>query len=219
MKRLLIIGLAVVVVIGAGIWFLASRKGQNAPNGQSTAGGRRQFAEFQKQHESTVRLERYARGIMRLEQGQHKLTAAQAKQILDILQPLRTQPKLIQDEAKETQFALQKVLTMEQRTEVNAVPERGSGGGFRGPGGAGGSGGNGGPGMSGGPGGPGGPGGAMRRPGGQNGDRPNGQRRQFNAEAMKDYNPFNPQSGGMGGPRAAERWDAFFKALEEKAKK
>jgi len=237
MKRSVIFGIAVVMLVGAGAWLLTQKKGpgtqapstgqtgqsgQNAGPDAGNPGARQeQFAQFQEQHKYTMQLSGLVRNIGRMEQeGQYKLTPAQAKQILGILQPLRTQPKLTQDEAKDTIRALQQVLTMNQRTEVGKLQAAAPPGGNRRGGGAGGgagrNGGNGGPGGSGGMGGAGAPGAGSR--GGPAGGRTGGDRPRFDAEAMKDYNPFNPESGGMGGPRAAARWDAFFAALEAKAK-
>jgi len=219
MDRSVKIGIVIVLVLGAAVWILTDKQGQsnNAPNGQ-TAGGsnpgdfRERMTQFREQHKFTRQLTMLASNIGRLERdGQHKLTAKQAQQLLAVLQPLRAQPKLTQDEAKETTRALQQVLTMDQRTEIGKMPEQRFDGGNRGAGGSGGAGSAGAPGM-GGPGGSGG--GAPRGQGGSRGDRP-----RFDPAAMKDFNPFNPQSGGMGGPRAAARWDEFFKALEAKAKK
>lgn len=148
--------------------------------------------------------------IGRLEQdGKQPLSGDQAKQLLAILQPLRAKDKLTQDEAKDTFFAVQKVLTMEQRTAIDALPvlRRGGGrpggpgvGGFGGAPGAGGS-----AGMGGG------------RPGAGPGGAGGGQRRQFDPEAMKDFNPFNP-ANPMGGQRSAGRMAKFFTDLEAKAK-
>lgn len=241
MNRSVIFGIIIVVVVGVGVWILTGKKGQQTvtpPTGQTGqtapaagAGGgnpsafREQMTQFREEHKYTFQLTGLVGGIDRMERdGKNKLTAAQAKQILGILQPLRAQPKLTQDQAKETIRALQPILTMDQRTEVGTLSARrggggnrgggtggpgGSGGGFGGPGGGGqggpGGGAQGGPG-SGGPGGP----GAQGRSG--------GNRPPFDPAAMKDFNPFNPQSGGMGGPRAAARWDEFFKTLEATAK-
>lgn len=221
MNRSVVIGIVIVLVVGAAAWVLTGKQGKNtlapAPSrltGQASpaagAGGgnsgafREQMTKFREEHKYTFQLTRLVGNIGRMEQeGQNKLTAAQAKAMLGILQPLRKQPKLNQDDAKEVIRSLQAVLTMDQRTEINKMPERRSGGGNRG-GGAGGPGGQG--------------GGAPRGQGGQNGGRPGGQRPQLDPAAMKDFNPFNSQSGGMGGPRAAARYDEFFKALEAKAK-
>jgi len=226
MNKSVILGIVIVLVVGAAAWILAGKKGQNAaaPTSQTTqanpaagtGGGnpsafREQMTQFREEHKYTFQLTRLVGNIGRLEQeGKNKLTPAQAKQLLGILQPLRTQPKLTQDDAKEAIRSLQAALTMDQRTEIGQMPERRFGGGNRG-----GQGGPGGQGM-GGAGGQGG--GAPRGQGGQNGGRPGGQRPQFDPAAMKDFNPFNAQSGGMGGPRAAARYDEFFKALEAKAK-
>ncbi|MHB0937960.1 MAG: hypothetical protein ACYC6A_16350 [Armatimonadota bacterium] len=203
MDRSAVIGIVIVLVVGAAAWVLTGTAGKKAgaPNGQAVGGGsasgfRERMTQFQEQHKFTRLLTTLVGNIGRLEQeGQHKLTPKQAKQTLDVLQPLRKQPKLTQDEAKETQRALQAILTADQLAEIEKMPERRFGGN-----------------QNGGAGGP-----VGRTPDGQ-GRQNGGQRRQFDPEAMKNYNPFNPQGGGMGGPRAAARWDEFFTALEAKAK-
>jgi len=232
MKRSVIIGVVVVVLVGAGAWLLSQQNSPNTrtppagqtgqsgqtpgPGGGNTGARQEQFAQFQEQHKYTMQLSGLARNIGRMErEGQYKLTPAQAKQILEILQPLRTQPKLTQDEAKDTIRALQQVLTMDQRTEVAKLQAATPPGGNRRGGGAGGPGG--GAGRPGGNGGQGAPGAGSR--GGPAGSRQGGDRPRFDPEAMKDYNPFNPASTGMGGQRAAGRWEEFFTALEAKTAK
>lgn len=176
------------------------------------------MAQFRENHKYTFQLMRLVGNIGRLErEGKNPLTADQAKQILGVLTPLRSQKTLTQDDAKTAIRDVQKVLTEEQRNEIAAFPERGPGGG---PGGSGG--GQGGPGGSGGmrgggrPGGPGGPptGGG---PGGAGGNRPRGGGQGFDPASMQNFNPlYNGEDAPMGG-RMAERWNKFFEGLQQKA--
>ena len=191
MQRTILMGVVIVLLLGVSIWLVFNKNGSTpAPGGQETqrgqsgqsgapGAGRERFMQFREEHRSTFQLTGLVGNIARLEQeGMQPLTAAQAKAMLGILTPLRTQDKLSQDGAKETVRALQKVLTQEQRDEIAKMPEQRGGG-------------RGGPVV----------------------DRPRGERPAFDSPAMKNFNPFNPSTGGpMGG-----RWEAFFKQLEAKA--
>jgi len=136
MKRL-VLPLAVIVIAGAGIWaFVAKRGGPAAPRaGEPRAaaspsdgmGGREAFAKFRESHKYTFMLTRMATGIGQLEtEGSAPLTSAQAKAILTVLNPIRKQTSLSQDEAKEAVKKLKAVLTAKQLTEIARMkqPER-----------------------------------------------------------------------------------------------
>lgn len=171
---------------------------------------RERFTQFREEHKFTFQLTGLVGNIARLErEGANKLTAQQAKEILGIMQPLRSKEKLTQDDAKDTIRGLQRILTTAQRDEIAKMPEMRRGSGPGGPGGAGprGQGGSGAPGGSGGPG----------RPGG--GNRQRGERPRFDPAAMKNFNPFNSSSTGPTGARGAARWDTLMKELEKKAAK
>ena len=205
MKRSVLMGIVIVLLFGVSVWMVlkynkntrtsSARSGvQDGQAGGDPSAMRERRDQFRTEHESTFRLTRLVENIGRLDtEGKHPLTKQQAKDTLAILTPLRTQEKLTQDDAKETIRALQKVLTIDQRTEISQMPEQRWGGGGQG--------------------GPGGPGGA--RPGGGN-VSPGGQRPSFDPAAMKNFNPLNPSSG-MGG-RGAAHMDNFFQTLEAKAK-
>lgn len=132
--------------------------------------------------------------------AKHALTPAQSKQVLAVLKPLRSQPKLTQDGAKDVMKRLKKVFTADQLNAMARIKSHfGSG-----------------PGQGRGPGGPGGPGGP--RPGGQNGQ--GGGQRHFDPNRMKDFNPFyaNAPRGDDRAASRAKRWNDFFASLEAKAK-
>ena len=123
----------------------------------------------------------------------YTLTSAQAKALLAVLKPLRTQPKLTQDQAKAALIKLKKPLTVAQ---LNAMARIKPKVGQRRPGG-----------------GPGGP---------PNGQRPAGQQgqRHFDPNAMKDFNPFYSKvdKKDTRAVERAKRWNDFSAALEKKAK-
>lgn len=122
----------------------------------------------------------------------YTLKPAQAKAILAVLKPLRTQPKLTQDQAKSVLIKLKKPLTAAQ---LNAMARIKPKFGQRRPGGG------------------------QGGPGGQ-GNRPPGGQRHFDPNAMKDFNPFytkvDPKDTRA--VERAKRWNDFFSALEKKAK-
>ena len=120
----------------------------------------------------------------------YTLKPAQAKAVLAVLKPLRTQPKLTQDQAKAVLIKLKKPLTAAQLNAMARIKPKVQ---QRRP-----SGGQGGP----------------PRQGGQQGQR------HFDANAMKDFNPFYTKVDPKD-TRAVERskrWNDFFTALEKKAK-
>jgi len=140
-----------------------------------------------------------------------KLTPAQAKKILAVLQPYRNKPKMTQDDAKNALKGIKAALNVNQlnaiaRIEAERRNRRGGpGGGGMGmrPGGPGGAPG----GMPGGgagarPGGPGGPGGGFQMP---------------DPSRMKDFNPFKPDTSTPWGQRSAEMWNQFFNGLQQRA--
>ncbi|MCS6829404.1 MAG: hypothetical protein RMM08_03790 [Armatimonadota bacterium] len=151
-----------------------------------------------------------------------KLTAEQAKKILAVLQPYRNKPKMTQDDAKNALKGIKAALNVNQLNAIARIEaeRRNRRGGFGGPGG-----GPGGGGMGMRPGGPGGPpGGAPgARPGGAPGGNagrpggPGGGFRMPDPSQMKDFNPFKPDTSTPFGQRAAERWNQFFKGLQQRA--
>lgn len=185
---------------------------------QMTPEMQRRMEEFRKwrdAHRYTFQLTSTLRGLEELDRNQKtKLTPAQAKKILGVLQPLRNKPKMTQDDAKN---ALKQIKAALNVTQLNALAriEAERRNRFGGPGG-------GGMGMR--PGGPGGaPGGAPgARPGGNAGPRPggpaSGRWQMPDLSSMKDFNPFkpNPKMGPFA-QRGAEYWNNFFKGLQQRA--
>ncbi len=193
MKRRLTIMIAVALVATFAVVALAQQQG----------GG--QFAAMREKYKYTFQLMTTARHINDLlKDKKYAPTSAQAKQLLGILKPLRTKPKLTQDGAKNVLKSLKKVFTAGQ---LNAMARMKSKFGQGRPPGA----------RTGGPGGPGaagGPGAQGQRPAGQNGQH------KFDPNAMKDFNPFYTKIP-KGDTRAAARlkmWNDFFAALEKLAK-
>jgi len=120
----------------------------------------------------------------------YTLTPTQAKSVLAVLKPLRTQPKLTQDQAKTVLVKLKKPLTA---TQLNAmarikpkVQQHRPNGGQGGP----------------------------PRQGGQQGQR------HFDPNAMKDFNPFytkiDPKDTRA--VERSKRWNDFFATIERKSK-
>lgn len=74
-----------------------------------------QFDQFRERHKYTFQLMSMVRNISEIDKDpKYTLTQAQAKQVLAVLEPLRSKPKLTQDQAKETLKALKKVFTVNQ---------------------------------------------------------------------------------------------------------
>lgn len=169
-------------------------------------GGFAAFQKFRDQHKYTFQLSTTLRsGLTEMERSKStQLKPAQAKQLLGVLAPLRKKPKMTQDEAKATLQKVQKVLDGRQLTAVDKAlqasqrPRGGGGPGAGGPGGAGGGRpGGGGPGG----GGPGGPGG-----------RPS-----FDFNAMKNFNPLNPDKKNPRYERTKEMNDKLFAFLSARS--
>jgi len=176
-------------------------------------GGGNPFAQMREKYKYTFQLTSMVRHIGDIDKDpKYKLTPAQAKKVLGVLQPLRSKPKMTQDQAKAALKALKPIFTVAQLNAMARIPasaggrRQGGGMGMGGPGGPGG-------GRPGGPGGapggnrPGGPGGAAGRPA-------------FDPNAMKDFNPFYAKAapGDQFGARNAKRWDALFTGLQARAK-
>lgn len=168
-----------------------------------------QMAAFREEHKYTFQLTGMVGGIGRLEAGtKAPLTPAQAKSILAVINPLKAQDTLTQDQAKEALRSIKEVLTEKQLNEIAATQQQRSFG--RGNGGAGGTGGapgGGGPGAGGAGGGPG-----AGRQGGGRGNRP-----AFDPVAMKNFNPFNQKAGAPTMGRGGNRMQQTLDAIEAKA--
>lgn len=189
------------------------------------AGGFQMTPEMQRQmeawrkwreaHKYTFQLTSTLRALEEIDKDpKTKLTPAQAKKILTVLQPYRNKPKMTQDDAKNALKGIKAALNVNQLNAIARIEaeRRNRRGGFGGPGG-------GGMGMR--PGAPGGPpaGAPGARPGGAPGagGRPGGNFRMPDPSQMKDFNPFKPDTSTPFGQRAAQRWSEFFKGLQQRA--
>ena len=154
-----------------------------------TGGGDGQFSRTREKYKYTFQLMSMVRHIEEIDRNpKYKLTQDQAKQVLAILQPLRSKPKLTQDQAKEVLKRLKPVFTV---TQLNAMAKIRN--------------------MR--PVGQGGPGG-QGRPGAQ-GRRPRfdpDAMKDFNPFYTK------VSADDEWAARRAERWNRFFKALDARAK-
>ncbi len=181
--------------------------------GGGTSGDNSQFAAFRAEHKFTFQLSQMVRKIGQIDQDpKYTLKPIQAKQILAVLKPLRSKPKMTQDQAKAALKQLKAVLTIDQLNAMARIkqPQRMGGGAGGGQGmGRPGGGGFGGPGMG---------GQGMGRTGGAQGM---GARPPMDMNAMKNFNPFYKNPKGEQGfmARGAKRTDAFFAALQAKAAK
>jgi hypothetical protein len=188
---------------------------------------------------------RLFRAIGRLNEDKNTpLTAEQAKKVLAVMKPLRTQPKLTPEQAEETYKKLEAILTDAQRKAIEqAARERWqsrSGDREPRPGGENRAPGNGGPGADRRENGDTNPrqqvergqndgnrdqeerrGPEQRPAAGANGGQPGAggnPRGRFNREEMANFNPFNSQSDNPMAQRMSERMNAEFDALEARAK-
>ncbi|GIV14909.1 MAG: hypothetical protein KatS3mg022_0344 [Armatimonadota bacterium] len=173
------------------------------------------WRKWREAHKYTFQLTSTLRALEEIDKDPRtKLTPAQAKKILAVLQPYRNKPKMTQDDAKNALKGIKAALNVNQLNAIARIEaeRRNRRGGFGGPGG-------GGMGMR--PGAPGGPpGGAPgARPGGTPGagGRPGGNFRMPDPSQMKDFNPFKPDTSTPFGQRAAQRWNEFFKGLQQRA--
>ena len=171
---------------------------------------------FGESFRATFGLMRTFQGLGTLEEeGKAPLTAAQAKSILALLEPLRSQKSLTPAGATSTRERLEALLTPAQQGALEEIGQRRPSGGRRNVG----AGGPGGPGPTGG--GPGGAGpagsagpfggaGGRQRPAGGGESRPPGV-------GMENMNPFNLDSDNPMAQRMSERIEAVFDALKAKA--
>lgn len=182
MKRTLTILIALILAVIFATSALAQQQGAGQANS------------FRDKYKYTFQLMQMVTHIQEIDKGKkYTLTSAQAKATLAVLKPLRTQPKLTQDQAKTVLVKLKKPLTAAQlnamaRIKPKVQQHRPNGG-------------------------PGGQGGTPRQ-GGQQGQR------HFDPNAMKDFNPFYTKVDPKD-TRAVERskrWNEFFATLEKKAK-
>ena len=175
----------ILIALALAIVFATSALAQQPGGGQNS---------FREKYKYTFQLMQMVTHIGEIDKDKkYTLKPAQAKAVLAVLKPLRTQPKLTQDQAKAALIKLKKPLTA---TQLNAMARIKPKVQQRRP--------------SGGPGGQGGP----PRQGGQQGQR------HFDPNAMKDFNPFYTKvdKKDTRAVERAKRWNDFFAALEKKAK-
>jgi hypothetical protein len=180
---------------------------QGPPGG----GGTSPFARFREQHKMTFQLQTMVtRGLTECERSKNtELKPAQAKQLLSVLNPWKTKPKMTQEEARATIQQVQKIFEAKQLTAIDkAIQEwqrRMSGGGGP-PGGGGGAPGGGAPGVG------------APRPGGAPGaGGPGGGRPPFDPAKAKNFNPFNPAKDSPMYDRSKARNDKLFAFLATRA--
>lgn len=191
-------------------------KDQSPAQGQGRQQGMGRRGGMPEQFRYTFQLTRATRNITELEKNKETaLTPAQAKQVLAILKPLRSKPKLTSDQAKAASIKLEKVFTLAQQDAIAKMrPQFGRDRGTRQ--------------------------GDGQRPGlnrdnaqrdgqkrqgvGQRGQNARGQagnqQRRWDQNTMKDFNPFyvKPAKGDKMAAAQAKRWNEFFASLEVKAK-
>jgi hypothetical protein len=163
---------------------------------------------FNKQMGPSFQLMRLAHNIGKIDGAKGKLTAAQAKSILGIINPLKKKISLSGEEAQKTTDKINSVLTAEQKKIISAMKsEKHLGGGPGGP-----------DGMH--PDGQGGPGkmppGERRngRPGERREDGPGGNHG-FGGGMMSNFNPFNPPTDVPMADKLKKQNDELFAKLEK----
>ena len=185
-KRRIVFILAAILTTAFAVTALAQQQG----GGQSSA--------MREKYKYTFQLTTMVRHIGDIHKDKkYTLTPSQAKQVLAILTPWRTKPKMTQDQAKELMRKLKKVFTAGQLNAMARIKSHFGQGGR-----------------------PGGPGQGPPRDGGQDRNRQSGGRH-FDPNAMKDFNPFYTKfaKGDTRAEERAKRWNEFFAALQAKAKK
>lgn len=161
---------------------------------QGPGGG--QFAQFREKHKYTFQLTQMVRHIGEIDKDpKYTLSTSQAKQVIAVLQPLRTKPKLTQDQAKDALKGLKKAFTVNQLNAMARIKSRARTGQGQRPMGEG-------------------------RPGADRAGQ--SARSRMDANAMKDFNPFYAKVSKTGAgdefaAQRAKRWNEFFTSLQNKA--
>ena len=164
---------------------------------------------------ATFGLLRTFQGLGILEEGDTPLTTEQAKSILALVEPLRSQESLTSEKATSTLEKLEALLTPAQREALEEMGQRRRGGGRR-------TSGAGGPGESGATGERAGrerPAGSPESSGGTGGRQrpPDGGESRRSGAGMENMNPFTPDSDNPMAQRMSERIETVFDALKAKA--
>jgi hypothetical protein len=201
------------LALGGALLALTVSVAAQVPGGGPPGGGGGmppQMQKFMAQNKYKMQMRQQIRAINEINRNPATaITSAQAKQLLGILKPWTTKPKMTEEDAKGIMRSVKKVMNARQLTAMgNVKPQRGFGGGGRQGGGPGGPGG--GPGAfggrpGGGPGGPGGPGGGGPR---------------FDPNRMKDMN-FLSTKADPNNPRTSRRVEGnkrMIAMLEAKAR-
>jgi len=186
-KRRIVFIVAVILTTSFAVTAVAQQQG----GGQSSA--------MREKYKYTFQLMTMVRHIGDIDKDKkYTLTSSQAKQVLAILTPWRTKPKMTQDQAKGVMRKLKPVFTAGQLNAMARIKSHFGQGGR-----------------------PGGPGQGQRPGGADQARRPQGERRHFAPNAMKDFNPFYTKApkGDTRAEERAKRWNEFFAALQAKAKK
>lgn len=153
---------------------------------------------FREKYKYTFQLMQMVGHIQEIDKDKkYTLSADQAKKVLAVLNPLRSKPKLTQEQAKQALKDLKKIFNAGQLNAMARIKPKFA---SHGPG----------------------QGNGQRPPGNDRGGPGNGgERRHFNPNAMKDFNPFyapKTKSDDKFAQDRSKRWNDFFSALEKKAK-
>lgn len=181
-KRINVVLVSLFLLVAFAVAVVAQQQGANP------------MSAMREKYKYTFQLMQMVRHIGDIDKDKkYTLTPGQAKQLVAVLKPLRTKPKMTQDEAKNVLKKLKTPLTANQLNAMARIKPKGGTGQGRAP------------------------------SGGANSPRPNGQAgaRRFDPNAMKDFNPFYTKVT-KGDKRAEDRlkqWNTFYAGLEAKAKK
>ena len=134
--KVVLIVVVVLAVAAGGYYFLKGGGGGSASSGtvssgaQSSGGqaggpgggGGGRGSQFREEHKWTFQLTRLVRNISRLDSDKKfPLAASQAKSVLGVLNPLRKQKTMDQEQAKTAIRQLQDILTEDQRTAISTM--------------------------------------------------------------------------------------------------
>lgn len=177
---------AAVLAVVASTAGIAQEPPPPEPSG-NRAGG--QFAQMQEKYKYTFQLMTMVRHIGEIDRDpKYALTAAQAKKVLAVLTPLRSKPKLTQDQAKDALKSLKTVFTVTQLNAMAKIKTRRPGGGQWGG-----------------------------RPGGQGGDRAGRPHFDPDAMKDFNPFYSKVTKGDEFSAQRAKRWDDFFKTLQDRS--
>jgi len=160
---------------------------------------------FREKYKYTFQLMQMVGHIQEIDKDKkYTLSADQAKKVLAVLNPLRSKPKLTQEQAKQALKDLKKIFNAGQLNAMARIKPKfsshgpGQGNGQRPPGDG-------------------------QQPSGNDPGGPGsgGARRHFDPNTMKDFNPFyapKAKTDDKSAQDRSKRWNDFFSAMEKKAK-